>query len=65
MNGSENMSPDYYIRLASALSTQKLELIETIFWVLSHGDHTELREACKDELSKRRGPAVLTRKEAV
>jgi hypothetical protein len=59
---SENISVDFYSKLASTFSNEKLELIETICWVLTHRGSSldELRYSCKEEWMKRRGPAKLT-----
>jgi hypothetical protein len=54
---SETVDPNYYKRLASTFTDEKLELIRTINWVLNHSEkgRWDLVEACDKELQKRRG----------
>lgn len=63
----ENASSEYFPRLAATFTTEKLELIQTICWVLSHSEsgQVELNQACNAEWQKRKNPPKLNHKEAI
>lgn len=65
IHAQEQIGPDYYKRLAASFNDHQLRDIEMICFVMSHSKQgqRELREACKQELSTRLGPPVLTQQQ--